>query len=185
MEPVGPLMHEHRDIERVIVLLQQENGYIASGKEPDTRRIDELCSIMREFADRCHHGKEEDILFRELQKKDLSEEHRRILDELTSEHVLAREMVQALLAAKEEFQRGNHRAIVAIQAQLEKIAGLYPEHIAKEDKKFFHPCLDYFSQQERQAMLEEFEAFEKRMDHEDWLARIKALEIEASARSEM
>lgn len=185
MQPIGPLMHEHRDIERVIVLMQQENGYIASGKDPDPARIDELCAIMREFADRCHHGKEEDILFRELNKKELSPEHRRIMDDLVKDHVDAREMVQALQSAKDEFQRGNHRAVVAIQAQLEKITGLYPEHIAKEDKEFFHPCMDYFDPEEQQAMLEEYEAFEKRMNHDDWLARIKALEIEASARSEM
>lgn len=185
MQPIGPLMHEHRDIERVLVLLQQENGYIASGKDPDTKRIDELCLIMREFADRCHHGKEEDILFRELDKKELSEEHRRIMDELVNEHVTAREMLQGLLAAKEEFQKGNHRAVVAIQAQLEKITGLYPEHIAKEDKDFFHPIMQYFSEEEQQAILQEYEAFEERMDHEDWLARIKALEIEGTARSGM
>ena len=29
MQPIGPLMHEHRDIERVIVLMQQEAGYLA------------------------------------------------------------------------------------------------------------------------------------------------------------
>jgi len=185
MQPIGPLMHEHRDIERIIVLLQQEYGFIASGKEPELGRIDELCTLMREFADRCHHGKEEDILFRELEKKDLSPEHKRIIDELKAEHVDAREMLQGLLAAKEEFQKGNHRAVVAIQAQLEKITGLYPDHIRKEDKDFFHPCMEYFDKEEMDAMLAEFEAFEKRMDHDDYLARIKALEIEASARSGM
>lgn len=185
MQPIGPLMHEHRDIERILVLLQEEDGYLASGKEPDAGRIDELCTLMREFADRCHHGKEEDILFRELNKKDLSAQHRRIIDELMNEHVMARDMVQGLQSAKDEFQRGNHRALVAIQAQLEKITALYPQHIKKEDKDFFHPCMEYFSQEEMEAMLAEFEAFEERMDHDDYLARIKVLEIEASARSGM
>jgi len=31
----------------------------------------------------------------------------------------------------------------------------YPRHIEKEDKHFFIPCMEYFSEAEKEAMLKE------------------------------
>jgi len=55
--------------------------------------------FFRIYADRCHHGKEEDILFRELVKKPLSTEERNVLAELVDEHVQGRALVHAIYEA--------------------------------------------------------------------------------------
>ncbi len=39
------------------------------------------------YADRTHHGKEQDILFRDLEKKELSPNHTKIMGELLEEHI--------------------------------------------------------------------------------------------------
>jgi hemerythrin-like domain-containing protein len=63
MDPIETLMNEHRVIERVL------DGLVAFGDEvrrKGTTEKDELSrfvTFVREFADACHHGKEEDILF--------------------------------------------------------------------------------------------------------------------------
>lgn len=176
MQPIGPLMHEHRDIERVITLIRGEVEHLAAGKKPEPERIEEFIFLMRGFADACHHGKEEDILFRDLEKKDLSEQHRRIMEELVQEHVEAREMVQKLEESNNELKSGKSTAVMDIKAQLKRIADHYPGHIVKEDKHFFFPCMEYFSEDERDAMLEEFDEFEQNMPHEDYLKRIENLE---------
>jgi hemerythrin-like domain-containing protein len=176
MQPIGPLMHEHRDIERLITILRGEEDNLAAGKEPQSERIEEIIALMRGFADACHHGKEEDILFRDLGNKDLSDDHRRIMEELVQEHAEAREMVKKLEEFNNEFKSGKRDAITNIQAELERIAGHYSRHITKEDTHFFHPCMDYFSPAERDAMLEEFDEFERSMPHEDYLKRIEVLE---------
>ena len=64
-------MREHRVIERVIALLRDELGNIARTGKVDLPLLDFAIDFFKTYADRCHHGKEEDILFRELKKKPL------------------------------------------------------------------------------------------------------------------
>ena len=66
--------------------------------------------FFRTYADRTHHGKEEDILFRELAMKPLSVKDAQTMKELVEEHVWARKMVTRLVAAKENYEQGNKDA---------------------------------------------------------------------------
>jgi len=43
-----------------------------AGRKADTAFIDTAVDFIRTYADRCHHGKEEDIRFRELKKKPIA-----------------------------------------------------------------------------------------------------------------
>jgi hypothetical protein len=54
---------------------------------------------------RLHRGKEESIPVTELAEKPLSEEHRRIMDELLKEHVLGRKLVSGLFNAAEIIEQ--------------------------------------------------------------------------------
>ena len=65
-------MIEHRLIERMISLMAKERDRMEASKKADPSFIDTIVDFIRTYADHCHHGKEENILFRELTKKDLS-----------------------------------------------------------------------------------------------------------------
>lgn len=69
MMPVGPLMIEHRLIERMIEVIRKKIKIMRTEQAADTQFIEDAVEFIRIYADRCHHGKEEDILFRELDKK--------------------------------------------------------------------------------------------------------------------
>ena len=72
MMPIGPLMIEHRLIERMIALLKKESARIRSTGQVNVEFILSAVDFIRTYADHCHHGKEENILFRDLKKKKLS-----------------------------------------------------------------------------------------------------------------
>ncbi len=129
--------------------------------------IDMAVDFIRTYADRTHHGKEEDILFRDLVKKRLTPEHARIMDELISEHRYSRQVVGKLVAAKERYLKGEDTSLEVI-AYLKELAQFYPAHIEKEDKHFFYPCMDYFTQAEQDQMLSEFYEFDRNMIHEKY-----------------
>lgn len=166
MRPIGPLMVEHRLIERMISLLKVELKQISRGQEPDIEFLTTAVDFLRVYADKTHHGKEEGILFRELKKRELFEEHMKNLKALTGEHVHAREIVFRLDKAKDSYSQGNKESADDILSCLSELATLYPEHIYKEDKRFFYPILDYFTRQEQDAMLDEFREFDSRMAQE-------------------
>jgi len=176
MKPVGPLMIEHRLIERMVKLLKEELDKIRDRNQVDPIFIDVAVDFFRTYADRTHHGKEEDILFRDLAKKQLSQEHKKIMNELIEEHVYARRTVGSLADAKERYVKGEKDALNDIIARITDLIRLYPMHIEKEDKHFFIPCMDYFSRQEQDKMLQEFWEFDRKMIHEKYKRTVEQFE---------
>lgn len=168
MKPIGPLMWEHRLIEQIVPLMKNEIDRIGKDNVADVHFIGMAVDFFRTYADRTHHGKEEDILFRELLKKTLSEKHRKIMDELVKEHGVARKTMKILMDARDRYVRGDTAALETIRKSLSELVKLYPEHIRKEDKEFFFPVLAYFSAGEQAAMLEEFMEFDRNMIHEKY-----------------
>ena len=176
MMPAGPLMIEHRLIERMIKLLDLEFSNIKKTNEVNTSFIDNAIDFIKTYADRCHHGKEEDILFRELKNKDISSVHKKILDELIQEHIYARETTKILIDAKNKHLNGDKDMVNTISTQLNKLVEFYPKHIAKEDENFFIPCMEYFTRKEQDDMLNEFWEFDKKLIHEKYRKIIELYE---------
>jgi hemerythrin-like domain-containing protein len=92
MLPIGPMLIEHRIIERMIKIINSEVERIEKEGVLNLVLIDQAVDFIRTYADRCHHGKEEGILFRELEKKNISRDHKKTMDELVEEHKLGRKL---------------------------------------------------------------------------------------------
>jgi len=176
MMPAGPLMIEHRLIERMIKLMKNELQVMSQENKADVPFIDKAIDFIRTYADRTHHGKEEDILFRDLMKKKILAEHKRILDELIEDHVRSRAMTKSLFEAKEKYAQGNNDALKEIINFTQVLVELYPKHIEKEDKHFFLPVMNYFSKEQQAAMLNEFWEFDKKLIHEKYKALVEEIE---------
>lgn len=175
MLPIGLLMSEHRLIERMVENLRVEAEKIKL-RRFNPVFIDPAVDFFRTYADRTHHGKEEDILFRDLQAKSLKSEHRVIMDELVSEHVYALETVGELLKAKDMYIQGDEDALHEVEEKLHRLIELYPAHIEKEDRRFFKPVMEYFSPEEQEKMLQEFYVFDRNMIHEKYGGVVERVE---------
>jgi hemerythrin-like domain-containing protein len=174
MKPIGPLMWEHRLIEEMLAVVGRETEKIRERRKVDPVFIDTAVDFIRTYADRTHHGKEEDILFRDLAKKQLSPEHARIMGELVEEHKHSRKTVGRLVEAKERYMRGEDTSQEVV-ALLQELAHFYPVHIQKEDKHFFYPCMAYFTKAEQDRMLQEFYEFDRKMIHEKYGKLVETL----------
>jgi len=176
MQARGPLMIEHRLIERMISIIKTGIENIKLTQEVDPVFIDTAVDFIRTYADRTHHGKEEDILFRDLGKKDLSAEDQQVMQELIDEHVFGRQTTKALVEANTRYRNGDKSALTDITSKLHTIAEFYPKHIEKEDKVFFPASRTYFTDEEDQAMLAEFWEFDQKMIHEKYSSVVERLE---------
>lgn len=168
MLPIGPLMIEHRLIERMIAVMKEQITRFERKKEINSEFIETAVDFIRTYADRCHHGKEEDILFRELREKKLRDEHKRIMDDLVEEHRWGRRTVGKLVDAKEKYVSGEKGQLTTILDRMKALVEFYPKHIDKEDKHFFIPCMEYFSAQEKDSMLKEGWEFDRKLIHEKY-----------------
>ncbi|HNY65582.1 MAG TPA: hemerythrin domain-containing protein [Deltaproteobacteria bacterium] len=174
MKPVGMLMWEHRLIERVIGLFHEQVARIRETSRADMAFIGTAVDFIRTYADRTHHGKEEDILFRRLQGRDLPPHLGKIMEELINEHVYAREIVAGLVDAGNRYV-GGEETLPEIVDRLNALAQFYPVHIVKEDRDFFHQSMGYLSAAEQQDMLREFEDFDRKMIHEKYRDIVEGL----------
>jgi len=168
MLPIGPLMIEHRLIERMISIIAKELDRMKTSIQSDPNFIDTIVDFIRTYADHCHHGKEENILFRELKKKDLSAEHKSIMDELIEEHIWGRKTTGRLAEANNQYSKDDIEALPIIMECMSLLSDFYPKHIEKEDKHFFLPVMSYFNQEEKDSMLEEGFLFDQTLIHEKY-----------------
>ena len=176
MQARGPLMIEHRLIERMISVIKDALLQIEVNHRTDPVFIDIAVDFIRIYADRTHHGKEEDILFRELSKRSVSAEDKNVMEELIEEHIFGRQTTKALVEANTRYRNGDESALADISSKLQTLVEFYPKHIEKEDKIFFPASRVYFTDQEDQAMLAEFWEFDRKMIHEKYKSVVEGLE---------
>jgi hemerythrin-like domain-containing protein len=176
MLPIGPLMIEHRLIERMIAVIRERAANATAKGDVDPAFVDTAVDFIRVYADRTHHGKEEDILFRDLEEKALSDDDARMMGELIEEHRHGRDLVAQLVSANGRFRRGEKDAVSDITARLNELADFYPRHIEKEDRVFFPSSMTYFDDEEKDSMLGEMWEFDRKMIHEKYASVVGSLE---------
>lgn len=175
MLPVGPLMIEHRLIEKMIKLADEKLKGMVNGNMPDVHFIEIFIDFVKTYADRCHHGKEEDILFRDLSKRKLSEEHERIMKELIEEHKYGRIKTMRIVELKDKYASKEQSAVKETIEIMKELVLFYPKHIEKEDKHFFIPCMGYFNKSEQDNMLNEEWEFDRKLIHEKYTQIVDAI----------
>src|SRR5512133_1193679 len=79
---------------------------VKTGNPVDSGHLTQIAEFLSGFADKCHHGKEESILFATLK------DHRipvldTMLDALLSEHQSGRSLINELKQALGAYQAGN------------------------------------------------------------------------------
>jgi hemerythrin-like domain-containing protein len=176
MLPIGPLMIEHRLIERMIKVMRQRILQAGERRMIDPRFIETSTDFIRAYADRCHHGKEEDILFRELKKRKIVAEHQTIMEELIEDHKRGRQLTTRLVATNSRYMKGDQGALSEILECVRTLIDFYPKHIEKEDRNFFFPVMGYFSQEEKNAMLAEGYRFDADLLHGEYQSIVEGEE---------
>jgi len=180
MQPIGLLMREHRLIERIIPLLKSEQERSKKTKKINSIFINTAIDFFQTYADKIHHGKEEDILFKALLPKKLNTEQKTIMKQLLEDHQRSRQVIHSLKDANQKYLQGEISILPAIQDSLGQLIALYPHHIEIEDKHFFFPIMEYFSRKECDDMLQKFTDFDRNIIHEHYTLFIEEQEKKGS-----
>ena len=154
------LMGEHRLIEQVLGSLETYVVGIEQGLSPERATLADYAAFFRGFADACHHGKEEDILFRRMLERGMPRQTGP-LAVMFHEHVLGRARVAALRGLGEA---DGPFAPVEVQLAVENASAfieLLRAHILKEDGILYPMAERLLSVSELDALLTAFEGFEK------------------------
>ena len=66
--PTMDLIEEHGGIMLMLSVMKKVTDKLKAGEEVKKEHLDKILEFLTNFADKCHHGKEEDMLFPELFK---------------------------------------------------------------------------------------------------------------------
>jgi hemerythrin-like domain-containing protein len=157
---VEVLMNEHRLIEQVLGSLETFASEVEGGLAPERRLLRDYGAFFRDFADACHHGKEEDILFRRMVERGFPRETGPIAVML-HEHDVGRGHVSALRQLGDGPLGGVETRVV-----LENAGAFIPllrAHILKEDRILYPMAVRLLTGPEMDEMETDFAAFESRL----------------------
>ncbi len=168
LSPTDMLNAEHDLIRRVVRVLEKQVTRIELGELADPVLIDRIVDFLFTYGVRVHHGKEEEILFRALDGKDLSLEHRQMMEELVREHVEIRGITDDLVEAKDAYVAGDQESLSPIQGALGDLVGRYRDHLTTEEEVFFPAAESYLGDSEQRAILEDMNRHDQAMIHETY-----------------
>lgn len=134
--PTGMLREEHRLILDVLDVLERIVEKGQSG-EWDVDSMEECVAFFRLFADACHHGKEEDLLFPELETRGMPKDSGPIAVMLF-EHRQGRALVGQMAAALEGAREGATEPLARFENAARAYIQLLRGHINKEDNVLFN-----------------------------------------------
>ncbi len=125
LDPIQELMDEHRIIEKVLTALEA-----AAEQEVSLEFYEQAVDFIVNFADKCHHGKEEDRLFPVLEEKGIPRQSGPI-GCMCDEHEIARELVRSM---RELLSAGD---LPGLRRESLEYTALLRSHIQKEDNVLF------------------------------------------------
>ena len=185
MKAIDVLMDEHRVIERVLDALETAASRLDRGEAVPAQFFLDAADFASGFADRCHHGKEEGVLFRAMDAHGEPTDSG-VVGMLKDEHVEGRRYVQQLRAAATALAGGDSSAARRIASTSYAYSGLLREHIEKEDDAVFPMAADLIPAEEHDGVLARFadgsEGDPASAEYAWYLALAARLEREAAAR---
>jgi hemerythrin-like domain-containing protein len=134
MHPTDVLRGEHRIIE---AKLSELEGQIAAPAGPFPRAFfDEALDFFRNFADGCHHAKEENLLFPRMKERGVPERGGPIAVML-AEHDEGRGYLKAVRENLDAAEQGSAAARDHVGANAQAYITMLRRHIFKEDNILF------------------------------------------------
>ncbi len=163
MKPTEILKQEHRTIERMLNILENAVGQLEKGEKVSPEIFNNAVNFIKNFADRCHHGKEEEILFPAMEAKGFSKQMGPVAVMLY-EHDLGRKHIQAMTEALTKYNGGDSSSEKILINNARSFISLLRQHIQKEDNILFVMADQHFSEIEQEQLLQKFEEVELKID---------------------
>ena len=160
MKPTEILSGEHRIIEQVLDCLEKIAQNCATEGRLDKTSAEQALDFFRNFADRCHHGKEETHLFPAMEAKGFSRQGGPT-GVMFSEHEQGRAHIRAMADAIEGAAAGTSEAVAQFVNNAQGYVGLLREHIEKEDHCLFTMANQALTEGDQQRLLAAFENVEQ------------------------
>jgi hemerythrin-like domain-containing protein len=153
------LRHEHEAILKMLGASEEVARRLGRGEQVEPQTLDSLQEFFQLFADRCHHGREEDLLFPLLEKKGFRREGGPI-GVMLLEHERGRSLIRQMAEAAMAYKAGERSTGKQWAEAAAGYAALLRAHIDKENNVLFVMAERALTSAEQTDLAERFEKLE-------------------------
>lgn len=170
MDALEVLIEEHEIILKAIDILNKSAEELQERKKISSEFFEKLLDIIRNFADKCHHGKEENVLFPLIRERDAKQD--KVISLFLEDHEKGRKFIRGI---NESLGKNDIESIID---NAEGYVNLLPLHIKKENA-IFPIWINSLSKETRGELLKRFEEIEEKViglgKHEEYVRKIEVL----------
>ncbi len=136
MKATDILYEEHRIIMKVLECLQKIVEQAEDSGKLNLKSANHAIDFLKNFADGCHHAKEEDRLFGVMEENGIPRQNGPI-GVMLVEHDEGRKSVRGMAQCVEKAAQGDAEAVRRFAGHVHDLTALLSAHIAKEDQVLF------------------------------------------------
>lgn len=155
--PGAILLQEHAAISAVLDYLERAVAALERGQAVDPTLFRDLEDFFTLFVGRCHHGKEEQLLFPAL---DASPEMATLVQRLEQEHEQGEDLAAAFATASRAYATHGSEAAGPLIAASRAYAAALRQHIALENAELLPYAAYAAAPETRQRLVDTFERYE-------------------------
>ncbi|MGD0879067.1 MAG: hemerythrin domain-containing protein [Anaerolineales bacterium] len=168
------LKNEHEAILSAIQILERMIADMEKAPSVNTKDMHDFIGFLKEFADKCHHGKEEGLLFPALIQAGLPEKGGP-LGVMLADHAQGRQFIREM-----EEALSPQVDLVKLAQAAGGYAALLRNHIQKENMMLFPMTEKMLTETQLEQLYEGFEEHEEKVigqgRHEELHAMLKSLQ---------
>lgn len=153
MTATDQLKEEHEAIKLMLEILEEICLRLENGKQVNHNHLKQILEFIQVFGDKCHHHKEEDLLFPALEKAGIPK-HGGPIGMMLIEHDQGREYVRNMAQAVTE------QNISQIIENARNYIAILNDHIDKENNILYMMADMHLSEEQQKELLKGFKKIE-------------------------
>ena len=158
MKATQQLKDEHEGIKIMLGILGQICTQLKATGNLNKEHFEGILEFLKVFVDKCHHGKEEDLLFPALEAAGVPENGP--IAVMLQEHAMGRAYVKTISEAFAAYVTGDKSPSETIIQNVQGYISLLNAHIEKENTVLFVMADNLLPEKRQDELLEGFEKIE-------------------------
>lgn len=153
------LKDEHEGVTLMLRILDEVSRQLDSEGRLQQKHFDGILEFLKVFVDKCHHGKEEELLFPALVKAGIPQDGP--ISVMLFEHEMGRKHIRLMSDAFERYKLNDASAASDIAQNARDYITLLTDHIDKENNILFAMADDRLSEKAQEVLFDGFEKIEE------------------------
>lgn len=159
MEATKQLREEHQGILLMLKILDKVCQKLDDGEKVSPDHLDQILEFIKIFVEKCHHKKEESILFPAMLNVQISQGSD-LVGAILKEHSALHDIVKNLNDGIREYQAGNLAVKSTIIESIRIYTAMLTQHVEQEDKVVFPLAEKHLTEETQEKLYFEFEKME-------------------------